>query len=199
MLHQGPWKGAEYLGQIGGKFCLFQTQDGMMIMNPSAASERILFERAKTDLEKENIASQKLLVPETVVCDPKEAQKIEQYRKDLISLGFGIAPFGGHTYLVEAIPSWMGDVDPSTTLKELAMEPDPQKSSFKSPKQMRDKIARSCCRLAAQKRKKYTPEECERLVKDLANCQMPYTTPYGRPTLIHTSQKELNRKFGLDG
>ena len=41
-----------------------------------------------------------------------------------------------------------------------------------------------------------TLEEIERLVIELAGTEMPYTCPHGRPTLIHMSFGELNRKFG---
>lgn len=194
----GPWQEAVYVGKIGERFCLFQTPDGMMMMNPAAATERVLFEQAKANLEKGSFTSQALLVPETVQCDPQEAQQIEKRMEDLEALGFALASFGGNSFLVEAMPAWMGDADPASTLKELAMEADPQASKLTTPKQIRDRLARSCCFLAAKKRSSYSPEECIRLVKQLATCQMPYTTPFGRPTILHTSHQELNRKFGLD-
>ncbi|MCH8514411.1 MAG: hypothetical protein LAT83_22540, partial [Kiritimatiellae bacterium] len=62
---------------------------------------------------------------------------------------------------------------------------------------LRDAMARSCCRMAAEMRGKFKPEELQKLVRDLEKCRMPYTTPYGRPTLIHMGFRELRRKFGL--
>ena len=43
-----------------------------------------------------------------------------------------------------------------------------------------------------------TLEEIEQLVVDLAKTEMPYTCPHGRPTIILTSYRELNRKFGRE-
>ena len=34
------------------------------------------------------------------------------------------------------------------------------------------------------------------IVVDLAACEMPYTSPAGRPTMIFTSFRELDRRFG---
>ncbi|MDF3128402.1 DNA mismatch repair endonuclease MutL [Kiritimatiellaeota bacterium B1221] len=194
----GLWKDAVYLGNTGDRYALFQTEDGLLIMNPSAATERILFEQARTDMEKGKVASQALLVPETVACDPQEAKQIEKRKDDLQALGFVLADFGGNHFLVEAMPAWMGDADPASTLKELAMETDPQAGKLSTPKQLRDRLARSCCYLAARSRRNPSPAECTRLLKTLAKCQMPYTTPFGRPTLLHMDKQELNRKFGLD-
>ena len=38
--------------------------------------------------------------------------------------------------------------------------------------------------------------ELEKLLDDLKVCDMPYTCPYGRPTLIEMSFNELQKKFG---
>ncbi|MEX2607103.1 MAG: DNA mismatch repair endonuclease MutL [Kiritimatiellia bacterium] len=193
-----PWKEAEVLGMVGDAFCLLRTEDGMMIMNPAAAGERILFERAKAQLEQGNVHSQPLLVPETIQCDPSETKHILERLEDLHALGFEVAAFGDNSFLIEAMPAWMGDCAPGQTVRELAMEVDPQAARLKTPRQQQERLARSCCYAAAQKRGRYSPEECKRLVTTLANCQMPYTTPFGRPTILHMGLRELQRKFGLD-
>ena len=37
-----------------------------------------------------------------------------------------------------------------------------------------------------------------KLVEELAACRMPYVCPRGKPIMIFTSTRELNRKFGRD-
>lgn len=192
------WQDAEYLGKTGNAFCIFQTEDGILLMNPTAATERILFEQAKKDLTSGHSASQALLVPAPIACDPQEAKEIEKRREDLEALGFSIADFGSNHYLIEALPAWMGDADPEETLREVAMNTDPQAASLNGSAQIRDRLARSCCVIAARKRDASPPEAYHRLLKQLAECDMPYTTPFGRPTILHMGQHELNRKFGLD-
>jgi DNA mismatch repair protein MutL len=39
-------------------------------------------------------------------------------------------------------------------------------------------------------------DELERLVSELAACEMPYTCPHGRPTLVFMGRSEIRRKFG---
>jgi len=39
-------------------------------------------------------------------------------------------------------------------------------------------------------------EELQGLVDDLRRCEMPYTCPHGRPTLIEMSYPDLEKKFG---
>jgi DNA mismatch repair protein MutL len=61
-----------------------------------------------------------------------------------------------------------------------------------------DAMAQAACRTAVGCRQHLSLDEIERLVVDLAQCEMPYTSPRGRPTLIFTSTKELHRKFGRE-
>lgn len=193
-----PWKSAEVVGRVGNRFCLLETEDGLVIMDPAAARERILFERAKEAMDKQTVASQKLLVPETVACGPMEARRIGDHLESYRALGFELEPFGGDTFMVEAMPAWMGDVDPAATLKTLAEQIDPSSARI-APEKLRDSLARSCCLIAARRQTGHGPAELRALIDALARCRMPYTTPHGRPTLIHMGFNELKRKFGIEG
>ena len=57
-------------------------------------------------------------------------------------------------------------------------------------------MAKAACRAAAGTRATLSSEEAEKLVAALAATRMPYTCPRGRPTMIFTSYRELERKFG---
>ncbi len=57
-------------------------------------------------------------------------------------------------------------------------------------------VAQAACHAAVKAHDRMALAEIEKLVVDLAGTEMPYTCPHGRPTLIYTAIKELNRKFG---
>ena len=40
------------------------------------------------------------------------------------------------------------------------------------------------------------PAEWDMLLHDLLACDLPYTCPHGRPTMIQLSLAELDKKFG---
>ena len=166
-------------------------------MDPRAARERILFERAQEALDKNRVASQPLLVPATLECDPVQSRTVNRHLDAFRALGFALEPFGGDTWMVEALPSWMGDADPGDTLKTLAGELERAGGTTRTPEKLRDQLARSCCRLAARMNALPSERELEQLATQLGRCRMPYTTPHGRPTLIHMGFGELKRKFGL--
>jgi DNA mismatch repair protein MutL len=186
------------IGTVGSRFAVLETEDGMVLMDPRAARERILFERARRELETNQVASQPLLVPATIDCDPLQSRTVRRHLETFRKLGFALEPFGGDTFLVEALPAWMDDVDPGETLKTLAEELDRAGGKAGTPEKCRDQLARSCCRIAAGVRSMPSERELGLIMHELGRCAMPYTTPYGRPTLIHMGLGELRRKFGLE-
>ncbi len=193
-----PWRRVRLIGTVGNRFALMETEDGLVVMDPRAARERILFERAREAMDRNQTASQPLLVPATVDCDPVQSRTVNRHLDAFRSLGFGLEPFGGDTFMVEALPAWMDDVDPSETLKTLAEELERAGGKAQTPERLRDQLARSCCRLAAGARAMPPDRELEWVMNELGRCRMPYTTPHGRPTIIHMGLGELRRKFGLE-
>jgi DNA mismatch repair protein MutL len=175
-----------------------ETGDGLVLMDPRAARERILFERARNAMERNQTASQPLLVPATIDFDPVQSRVVNRHLEAFRQLGFAIEPFGGDTFMVEALPAWMDDVDPSETLKTLAGELERAGGKASTPEKLRDQLARSCCRIAAGVRAMPPDRELTLIMNELGRCRMPYTTPHGRPTLIHMGMGELRRKFGLE-
>ncbi len=193
---RAPWSWCRVLGQVGGLYVLLETEEGYVVMDPCAAHERVLFERYMRDLERGEIASQNLLMPETVELQPRDARCVRKHIELLTQMGFGVSEFGGDTFVVDALPSCFSSVQPAPLLVEVAHGLE-QAGSRKAKGHWREEsIAQTASRTAVQARDKLTLEEIEQLVVDLAGTDMPYTCPHGRPTLIFTSLTELNRKFG---
>jgi DNA mismatch repair protein MutL len=57
-------------------------------------------------------------------------------------------------------------------------------------------IAKTVCRHAVKANDPLSGPQLEQLVADLRQCEMPYTCPHGRPTLIEMNFRELEKKFG---
>jgi len=193
---RAPWTWCRVLGQIGGLYVVLETEEGYVIMDPCAAHERVLFERYMRDLERGEIASQNLLMPETVELQPRDARRVRKHVDLLTQMGFGISEFGGDTFVVDALPACFSGVQPTPLLVEVAHGLEQAGGRKAKGRWREESIAQTASRTAVQSRDRLTLEEIEQLVVDLAGTEMPYTCPHGRPTLIFTSLTELNRKFG---
>lgn len=191
-----PWVWCRVLGQIGGLYVVLETEDGMVMMDPHAAHERVLFERFTKAVSEGSVQSQSLLMPETVELQSKDAALVRRNGDLLKEMGFGISEFGGDSFVVDALPSYFAHASPQALLPDIARELEEGGARGGRGRWREDSIAQAACKSAVKARDRLTVDEIERLVVDLSRAGMPYTCPHGRPTLIYTSFKEINSKFG---
>ena len=108
----------------------------------------------------------------------------------------GIESFGSDTFIVDAMPDSIADVPAETVIPEMAAELEEAGNKRGREKWKEDIIARAASRSAVRVKSAFTDEALRSILCRLASCEMPYTNPYGRPTMIFTSEKELKRRFG---
>ena len=191
-----PWSWCRVLGQVGGLYVVMETEDGLVLMDPHAAHERLLFERFMKEITAHRVASQGLLAPETVELLPQDAQRVRENLPLLKGMGFGISEFGGDAFLVDALPSCIGDASASDLLTAVAQSLERGGSRGGTERWAEEDVAQAACKAAVKARDRLTLHEIEQLVVDLAGAEMPYTCPHGRPTVIFMSFNELHKKFG---
>jgi DNA mismatch repair protein MutL len=190
-----PWGWCRIVGRIGETYIVLETEDGFVLMEPRAAHERVLFEKFMSAAHKQSVDRQGLLTPEAVELLPSDAQIVRENMGVLQELGFGISEFGGDTMMVDALPAFIQDGSPEILLTEIARELEKAGKRRGARELIRERIARAACQTAVRNRDRLSDDEVQKLVADLAQTEMPYTSPRGRPTLIYTSFSELNRKF----
>ena len=192
-----PWSWCRVLGQAGGTYAVLETEDGVVLMDPQAAHERVLFEKFVRDITSGSPAQQRLLAPETIELMPADAEALRRQLPALEEMGFGLSDFGQDTFLVDALPVHLQEGSPIVILSGIARALDKGGASARATRAaLRETVAQAACRAAVKAGDSLSIEELEKLVSDLAKTEMPYTCPHGRPTLIFQSFTELNRKFG---
>lgn len=192
-----PWQWFRFLAQSTSGYLLIETDAGLVTINPQAARERITYERllAAASATDAPPPAQALLIPETVKLGPVEAARIAASLETIARMGFQIEPFGTDTFKIDAVPPHLGALAPSAVLATIARDLA-EGGSRRSGERWRDeRIAKSVARAFAGASPKLTQEGAEALVKDLCACRMPYVCPRGKPVMIFTSTRELDRKF----
>lgn len=191
-----PWGSATFLGTVGNGYAVFAIPEGMLLLDPQAAHERVLYEQYLHQIQSNHIPAQPLLQPETIDLPPVKGDTLRRHLSSLHELGFGISDFGGDTFLVDALPACLGDAPLRALLDDLttALTEGGQKRAMGDL--LRERIARSACATAVGGARRLKEEEALSLLNALAGADMPYTCPHGRPTVILTRRSELDRKFG---
>lgn len=186
-----------YIGCLHHRYALFENSEGLVLMNPRAARERIIFERL-LETNRRPLASQGLLTPLMLEWDVRDMGAVLQILPQLEQAGFSVTPFGRTTLRVEAVPALLPLDDAEPFLYELM--------NFFVRGEGRVRRSRNpfepfAIRLAHQ----YAAvEEIEPwlqrplpLLVDLLRCEIPYCTPSGKPTLVPFATSEINRKFQM--
>ena len=184
------------LGVVGKLYVIMESDRGMVLLDQHAAHERVLFEQMLKRMQQGNAASQRLLLPETVELSVRDAQFVRGILPTLNRLGVGLSEFGERTFLLDALPPFVRGGEPRRFVLELIDQLRAAGQSVNTLRLGENVIAKTVCRHAVKANDPLAGPELESLVNDLRNCEMPYTCPHGRPTILEMNFRELEKKFG---
>ena len=190
-----PWRWFRFLAQSESGYVIVETDAGIVTINPIAARERITYEKLLGTTG--GATSQALLIPDVVRLTPVEAARIGDCLPLIREMGFQIEPFGRDTFKIDAVPSMLGtSVSPSAILSTIAHDFSECGGQRRGGARWREElIAKSISRTFAGASAKLDADSATRLVEELCACRMPYVCPRGKPVMIFTSYRELDRRF----
>ena len=183
-----------YMGQTSQGYLVFDAPEGLVLMDPHAAHERVGYERIR-DRAMGEAAVQKLLLPTPL--PPTLALEAEEYRTALEAAGFSLESHEGGLRLaaVPALPD--GAPEPEALLR----------ASLAALKADRDGDAKEllwrtwatmACKAAVKLTTALASAEALALWRDLHRCVQPFHCPHGRPTMLVLGPEELLRRFGRE-
>ena len=176
-------------------FAIMETSNGIIVLNPKAAIERISYEKAMK--LSSGAVSQPLIIPETVRLAPADSARLASFKGPLEEIGFRIDNLGMDTWKVDAVPQMMAKADAGAALASIAADMADAGVRRGAARWREDLTARAVAKACARASKALHADGILKLVKELASCDMPYVTPRGKPVLIFTSRRELDRRFGM--
>ena len=192
-----PWQWFKYLAQSQSGYLLIETDAGIVTINPHAARERITYERLLDSASaRESLStSQTLLIPETVKLSPIDFARIQAALETVRRMGFQIEEFGQDTFKIDAIPQQIATLPVAKVLSTIAHDLG-ESGSRRNGERWRDElVAKSIAKSFAGASLALTEAGAVQLVEELCACRMPYVCPRGKPVMIFTSTRELDRKF----
>ena len=183
-----------FMGQNSGGYLVYDTPDGLTLVDPHAAHERINYERIKSLAEKsQNV--QKLLVP--VILHPTLAIETAEFETALKDSGFEFenTESGVEMRAVPAIGSV--EFEPEALLR----------ASLRALKNNHDGDTRNilwrtwatmACKASVKLTTKLARDEALTLWRELHECEQPFVCPHGRPVMIELKNEDLLRRFGRE-
>ena len=185
----------KYLGTLHQQFALFETPEGLVLMHPKAARERIIFERLRAHRQAP-MPSQHLLDPVMLDLDPRDFAVIQQFAPHFDQAGLTVTPFGQNTIRIESIPALLELDNAKAFLLELVDRLTQSEFSRNAKRMAYETFIAEIARKSAWK-ERISPHRAPAILKELLACEVPYCTPAGKPTLVNYSIPEIKRKFGM--
>ena len=184
----------KFFGQNSGGYLVYDTPEGLTLVDPHAAHERINYERIKSSADKtQNV--QKLLMP--LILHPTLALEADEFETALKESGFEFENTASGVEL-RAVPSiGSTEFEPEVLLR----------ASLRALKNDHDGDTRNilwrtwatmACKASVKLTTRLTQDEAMTLWRELHDCEQPFVCPHGRPVMIELKNDDLQKRFGRE-
>ena len=180
--------------QINDSYILFETRQGLVIVDQHAAHERVRYEQLQQEYRTKTLHSQRLLVPITFRIPGHSAEPAEELLSQLHLAGFDLEHFGHDTFVIKATPLLLAKTDPREIIQGIF--DDFSESSKRDSQSIFDALLmRMACSSAIKANHRLNKEEMKSLIEQLRETSMPFRCPHGRPTTIQLDLRLLEKHF----
>jgi len=183
------------LAQLSGVYVLAQNAHGLIVVDMHAAHERIVYEKLKTSLDAEQIATQPLLIPVSFYADALEVATVEAEQDALCKLGFDIAPLSPNTLAVRAMPVMLKQSEAEAAAHDVIDELR-EFGASRALTERRDELLSSlACHGAVRANRILSITEMNALLREMEHTERSGQCNHGRPTWFQLSMNDLDKMF----
>jgi DNA mismatch repair protein MutL len=183
------------LAQLKGIYILAENADGMVLVDMHAAHERITYERLKQARAGQGIASQPLLVPQSVAVSAREVQVAQDHEALFAQLGLVVQAGGEESLVIRQIPVALRDSDVELLLRDVLADLIEYGSSERIEAHMDEIISTMACHGAVRANRRLTVPEMNALLRDMEETERSGQCNHGRPTWTAMSLEQLDKLF----
>jgi DNA mismatch repair protein MutL len=188
-------EGWRFIAEIAAGYWVYESPNGLVVLDERAALERILFEKLEREFADGRTESQRMLFAVPVELDPVAAALLGEHLAFLALHGLEVAAFGRNFFRIEAVPVWLDPADAEPFLRDILGLMREGRLDPSKPALARESIARLAAVRAIAARRSAGRDDPAGLIAALLGCERPLLTPAGRPTYIEISDAELSQRF----
>ncbi len=186
-------------GQLHHTYLVVQVGGALTILDQHTAHERVLFERLYRAWGARGMASQPLLIPESVELSAPHAALLQHYQGELEKLGLELEPFGKSAVLVRSVPLGVGAINAPAFLQDLLEDLSLWGQASSLEARVRPVLASLACHSAVRAGRSMGLPEIQQLTEDWLAEGKIQTCPHGRRTVFQLTAEELEKLFGRVG
>ena len=183
------------LAQLSGIYILAQNSDGLIVVDMHAAHERIVYEKLKSSLDSEQIATQPLLIPVSFYADTLEIATAENEQATLKKLGFDIAPLSPNSLAIRAMPVLLKQSEAEAIAHEILDELNKFGASQVLTERRNELLSTLACHGAVRANRHLSITEMNALLREMEQTERASQCNHGRPTWFSLKLKDLDKMF----
>lgn len=184
----------EYIATIFKTYLIFQSNEGLYLVDQHAAAERYNYEKYYKILGNLNQPTTELLFPVSIHLTKEESLYLEENLDKFKEIGFTIEYLGNCDYIIRIVPLWAKLEEVNDIVYEvITFLIENRKIDVIY---FRDHIAKQIsCKASIKANHQLSDFEIKTLIKNLDSCDNPFTCPHGRPTMIKITISDLEKMF----
>ncbi len=182
------------IGQLSATYVLCEGAGELVVVDQHAAHERVTLHRLRLDARAVLGGGQRLLTPLLVDLPPARARALAPHVDRLGAWGLDVAPLGGSTFAIQAVPAPLKDADLSMLLADVADELAADATPAAVDDRMEHVLATLACHTSVRAGQVLSTREMEELLKSLDDVDFSVCA-HGRPVVIRMDRGELERRF----
>jgi DNA mismatch repair protein MutL len=193
----GPHARLDLIGCIDAIYWVAASEDGMVLIDQHAASERVVYEALRRD---GTLARQTLMDPVLMPLTGAQRAALAEHSTEVRAAGFDVEEFGPGTFRIRSVPAYRGRTARADALGELLTELA-QGGRPTLPDGLEERTAASiACHAAIRAGDTVEREEFARVLEALRRLpEASYACPHGRPILVRFPRSRLDRWFLRSG
>ena len=187
----------QFITQIKKKYAVYNTPNGLVILNILRAMQRIRYENILEQLKKNTPQIQDLLIPIKIELEPLGSSTLEAHLDDLGTHGFTIESFGKNYFRILGIPEWLKIENAERFIKDLIDQLRTRGAFSKSPNQSLswENIAQIAIKDYHFAKHEQNPMTLEHLPDLLFKCNDPLVNPLGKSIFLELNWNEIEKKI----
>lgn len=176
--------------QMANAWIVVKKDQSLLLVDPKAAHERILFDQYLQHIQNKQAPIQQLLFPKTVELSPQDYVLAHELIDDLKHLGFDVADFGQQCLIINGIPA-DAQKGNEKDLLEAVLEYVKQNSGDLKTNKVKTLALGLAQKASTLRKQMLQKEEIIELLQKLFKCEQPNVRPNGKPVFVEINQQQI--------
>ena len=183
------------LAQLKGIYILAENLQGLVLVDMHAAHERITLEKMRAAWDLEGLATQPLLVPESIAVSTREAEMAEEMAEEFLRLGIALEAGGPETIVVRQTPVLLRQAEVEPLVRDVLSDFITHGSSSRIEHQINEILGNMACHASVRANRKLTIPEMDALLREMEITERSGQCNHGRPTWTQIGLPDLDKLF----